>query len=75
MQGRGGRRAHPPQPLAAIVPTELRLRAALSLRLAAIGLVLWVGGGPHPRTRGAWLLLVAILIVAALPALLYWMFC
>jgi len=57
------------------VPTELRLRAALSLRLAAIGLVLWVGGGPHPRTRGAWLLLVAILIVAALPALLYWMFC
>ncbi len=48
---------------------------ALSLLLAAIGLVLWVGGGPHPRTRGAWLLLVAILIVAALPALLCWMFC
>jgi len=43
---------------------------ALSLLLAAIGLVLWVGGGPHPRTRGAWLLLVAIAIVAATPVLL-----
>jgi hypothetical protein len=43
---------------------------ALSLLLAAIGLVLWVGGGPHPRTRGAWLLLVAIAMVAATPALL-----
>jgi hypothetical protein len=47
----------------------------LSLLLAGIGSVLWIEGGPHPRTRGAWLLLVGILIVAALPALLCWLFC
>ena len=45
----------------------------LSLLLAAIGLVLWVGGGPHPRTRGAWLLLVVIVIVAGTPAMLCWL--
>jgi hypothetical protein len=37
--------------------------------------VLWIEGGPHPRTRAAWLLLVAILIVSALPMLLCWLFC
>jgi hypothetical protein len=47
----------------------------VSLLVAVIGLGLWVGGGPHPRTRAAWLLLVAILFVAALPALLCWMVC
>jgi hypothetical protein len=47
----------------------------VSLLLAVIGSVLWVEGGPHPRTRGAWLLLGAILVVAALPALLSWLFC
>ena len=47
----------------------------LSLLLAGIGSVLWIEGGPHPRTRGAWLLLVGILIVAAQPALLCWLFC
>jgi hypothetical protein len=45
----------------------------LSLLLAGIGL--WIEGGPHPRTRGAWVLLVEILIVAALPALLCWLVC
>lgn len=45
----------------------------LSLLLAAVGLVLLIGGGPHPRTRGAWLLLAAIAIVAAAPALLCWL--
>jgi len=47
----------------------------LSLALAVVGVVLWIEGGPHPRTRAAWLLLVAILIVSALPALLCWLFC
>jgi hypothetical protein len=42
----------------------------VSLILAGIGGTIWLEGGPHPRTRGAWLLLVAILIVAALPVLL-----
>jgi hypothetical protein len=37
--------------------------------------VLWIEGGPHPRTRMAWLLLVAILIVSAMPMLLCWLFC
>jgi len=37
--------------------------------------VLWLEGGPTPRTWAAWLLLVAILIVSALPALLCWLFC
>jgi len=47
----------------------------LSLLLAGIGSVLWIEGGPHPRTQGAWVLLVGILIVAALPMLLCWLMC
>ncbi len=47
----------------------------VSLLLAVVGLVLWIEGGPHPRTRGAWLLLVAIVIVSALPALFCRLFC
>ena len=46
-----------------------------SLLLGLIGVVLWIEGGPHPRTRSAWLLLVAILIVSAMPALLCWLLC
>ncbi|HKX03426.1 MAG TPA: hypothetical protein VJX71_13060 [Methylomirabilota bacterium] len=46
-----------------------------SLLLGLVGVVLWREGGPHPRTPGAWLLLVGILIVAALPVLLCWLFC
>ena len=48
---------------------------ALSCVLEAIGLVVWLEGGPHPRTRAAWLLLVAILLVSALPALICRLFC
>lgn len=47
----------------------------MSLLLAVIGVVLWIEGGPHPRTGAAWLLLVAILIVAALPVLMCGLFC
>jgi hypothetical protein len=47
----------------------------MSLLLAVVGLALWIGGGPHPRTRGAWLLLGAILITSALPVLLCRLFC
>ena len=47
----------------------------VSLLVALIGVVLWVEGGPHPRTWGAWTLLGAILVVAALPAPLCWLFC
>jgi len=47
----------------------------VSLVLALLGVAFWIAGGPHPRTRAAWLLLVAILIVAALPALLCWAVC
>ena len=47
----------------------------VSLLIAVIGGVLWVEGGPHPRTWAAWLLLGAILIVSALPALFYRLFC
>jgi hypothetical protein len=47
----------------------------LSLVLAVVGAVLWIEGGPHPRTRAAWLLLVEILSVSALPMLLCWLFC
>ena len=47
----------------------------LSLLLALIGVVMWIEGGPHPRTCAAWLLLVAILIVSALPMLMCWLFC
>jgi hypothetical protein len=42
----------------------------MSLLLALVGIVLWMEGGPHPRTWAAWLLLVAILTAAALPTLL-----
>ena len=45
------------------------------LLFALLGVVVWIEGGPHPRTWGAWLLLVAILIVSALPALFYRLFC
>jgi len=48
---------------------------ALSCALEVIGLVVWIEGGPHPRTREAWLLLLAILVVAALPALICRLFC
>jgi hypothetical protein len=37
--------------------------------------VLWLEGGPLPRTWEAWLLLMVILVAAALSALLYWLFC
>jgi hypothetical protein len=47
----------------------------LSLVLAIVGVALWIEGGPHPRARMAWLLLVAILIVSALPMLLCCLFC
>ncbi len=47
----------------------------VSLLLAGIGVVLWIEGGPHPRTGAAWLLLVAILLVSALPVLLCRLFC
>ena len=47
----------------------------VSLLLAGVGGVLWIEGGPHPRTWGAWLLLAVILIVSALPMLLCWLFC
>ncbi len=47
----------------------------VSLLLEVIGIVLWIEGGPHPRTWAAWLLLVAILIVSALPTLLCRLFC
>jgi hypothetical protein len=51
------------------------LSVVLSLILGAIGVVLWVEGGPTPRTWAAWLVLVAILIVSALPTLLCRLFC
>ena len=28
----------------------------LSLLFALLGVVVWIDGGPHPRTWGAWLL-------------------
>jgi hypothetical protein len=36
----------------------------VSFLMAVIGVVLWVEGGPHPRTWAAWLLLVVIVIVS-----------
>ncbi|HKW95253.1 MAG TPA: hypothetical protein VJX92_25435 [Methylomirabilota bacterium] len=42
--------------------------------ICGIGVVLWLEGGPPPRTW-AWLLLAMIRIVSALPALLCWLFC
>ena len=53
----------------------MTLSVVLSLILGVIGIVLWIEGGPQPRTWGAWLLLVAIVVVAALPMLLCWLFC
>jgi hypothetical protein len=47
----------------------------VSFLMAVIGVVLWVEGGPHPRTWAAWLLLVVIVIVSALPTLLCRLFC
>ena len=47
----------------------------LSVVMAVVGVVLWIEGGPHSRTRAAWLLLGAILVVAALSALFCWVFC
>jgi hypothetical protein len=47
----------------------------VALLVALVGVVLWIEGGPHPRTWGAWLLLGVILIVAALPVLVCWLFC
>jgi hypothetical protein len=47
----------------------------VSFFLALFGVVLWLGGGPHPRTWAAWLLLMAILIVSVLPILLCRLFC
>jgi hypothetical protein len=48
---------------------------ALSVVVTVIGVMLWIEGGPHPRTGAAWLLLGAIVIVSALPMLLCWLFC
>jgi hypothetical protein len=56
-------------------PRAVKYSAMLSLVFAIVGVVLWIEGGPHPRTRAAWLLLMAILIVSALPMLLCWLFC
>jgi hypothetical protein len=53
----------------------MTINLGVSLILAAVGVGLWTAGWPHPRTRAAWLLLVAIVIVSALPALLCWLFC
>jgi len=53
----------------------MTLSVVLSLMLEVIGIVLWIEGGPQPRTWEAWLLLGAIVVVAALPILLCWLFC
>jgi hypothetical protein len=53
----------------------VKYNVVASLVLAVVGVVLWIEGGPHPRTWGAWTLLGAILVVAALPAVLCWLFC
>jgi hypothetical protein len=47
----------------------------LSVVMAVVGVVMWIEGGLHPRTRAAWVLLAAILIVSALPTVLCWLFC
>jgi len=47
----------------------------VSLLLALIGVVMWIEGGPHPRTWAARLLLVVVLLIAALPALICWLLC
>jgi len=55
--------------------TPMMLSVALSLVLGAIGIVIWLEGGPHPRTWHAWFLLGVILIVTALPVLFCQLFC
>ena len=55
--------------------TPKMLSVVLSLILGTIGTVLWLEGGPQPRTWEAWFLLVVILMVAAAPMLLCWLFC
>jgi hypothetical protein len=47
----------------------------LSVVMTVVGVVLWIEGGPTSRTWAAWLLLLAIVIVSALPALLCWVLC
>lgn len=47
----------------------------VSVIMMVVGIVLWIEGGPHPRTRGAWVLLGAIVIVSAMPPALCWLFC
>jgi len=53
----------------------MRVSLGVSLLFAVVGLVLWIEGGPHPRTWAAWLLLAVIVVVSALPMLLCWLFC
>jgi hypothetical protein len=53
----------------------MMLSVVLSLILGTIGTVLWLEGGPQPRTWEAWFLLVVILMVAAAPMLMCWLFC
>ena len=53
----------------------MMLSVGLSLVLGAVGIVIWLEGGPHPRTWPAWFLLGVILIVTALPVLLCQLFC
>jgi heme/copper-type cytochrome/quinol oxidase subunit 4 len=57
------------------MPRAVTYSLMLSVVMTVIGIVLWIEGGPHPRTRAAWLLLAAIVIVSALPMLLCWRFC
>jgi hypothetical protein len=40
----------------------MTLSVVLSLILGVIGIVLWIEGGPQPRTWEAWLLLAVILV-------------
>ncbi len=47
----------------------------VSVVMTVVGVVLWIEGGSHPRTRAAWLLLVAIVVVSAMPTVLCWLFC
>ena len=53
----------------------MKYSVVLSIVMTVVGVVLWIEGGPHPRTWAAWLVLVLIVIVSALPILLCWLFC